>query len=224
MPEGRSVNVNAPQPAMGAAREALRPSDQDCRAIVDSIPGHVVTFTADGDIEFVNQQWLDYLGKPLGEAKTWTNGIVHPDDRSREVATWNRSIEIGQPFDSECRFCGADGVFRWFHVRAMPERDTEGRIVRGYSLRTDIEERKQAENRLQLLLDVTNQVVSNLQLDDPRLLARFGCKRAADLRARFSREQGIHSGGLYFDRGGPSPVLFCAQPSPGWVILPTCFS
>src|ERR1700756_2476182 len=156
MPEGRSVNVNAPQPAMGAAREALRPSEQDCRAIVDSIPGHVVTFTADGDIEFVNQQWLEYLGKPLGEVKTWTNGIVHPDDRSREVATWNRSIATGQPFDSECRFCRADGVFRWFHVRAMPELDTEGRIVRWYCLHTDIDERKQAENRLQLLFDVTN--------------------------------------------------------------------
>jgi len=156
------VNVNAPQPA----KKALRPSEQDCRVIVDSIPGHVVTLTAHGDIEFVNQQWQDYLGKPLDEVKTWTNGIVHPDDRSRAVATWNRSVETGQPFDCECRFCRADGVFRWFHVRAIPERDAEGRIVRWYSLRTDIDERKQAEDRLQLLLDVTNQVVSNLQIDD----------------------------------------------------------
>jgi len=42
----------------------------------------------------------------------------------------------------------------------------EGRIIRWYTLRTDIHERKQAEDRLQLLLDVTNQVVSNLQLHD----------------------------------------------------------
>src|SRR6267154_6271363 len=33
-------------------------------------------------------------------------------------------------------------------------------------LHTDIDERKQAEDRLQLLLEVTNQVVSNLQLRD----------------------------------------------------------
>jgi PAS domain-containing protein len=52
MPEGRSVNVNAPQ----QAKEALRPSEQDCQLIFDSIPGHVVTLTAHGDIEFVNQQ------------------------------------------------------------------------------------------------------------------------------------------------------------------------
>ena len=162
MPEGRSVNVNAPQPAKGA----LRPSEQDCRLIVDSIPGHVVTLTAHGDIEFVNQQWLDYLGKTLDGLKSWTSGVVHPDDLSRAVATWNLSVKTGQPYDSECRFCRADGVFRWFHVRAIPERDAEGRIVRWYGLYTDIDERKQAEDRLQLLLDVTNQVVSNLQIDD----------------------------------------------------------
>src|SRR5580693_8607247 len=162
MAEGRPVNANAPQ----LANEALRSSDQDCRRIVDSIPGHVVTFTVHGDIEFVNQQWRDYLGKPLDKVKAWTNGMVHPDDRSRALATWNRSVETGQPFDSECRFCRADGIFRWFHVRAIPERDAEGRIVRWYSLRTDIDERKQAEDRLQLLLDVTNEVVTNLQLDD----------------------------------------------------------
>jgi len=163
MPEGRSVNVNAPQPA----KEALRPGEQDCRLIVDSISAHVVTLTAHGDIEFVNQQWLDYLGKALDELQSWTNSsVVHPDDLSRVVSTWNRSVETGQPYEPECRFCRADGVFRWFHVRAIPEREAEGRIVRWYCLHTDIDERKQAENRLQLLLDVTNQVVSNLQIDD----------------------------------------------------------
>jgi formate hydrogenlyase transcriptional activator len=163
MPEGRSVNVSAQQTAKGA----LRPSEQDCLRIVDSIPGHVSTSTAQGDIEFVNQQWLDYLGKTLDELKNWTNcGFVHPDDLSRLVSTWNHSVETGQPYDSECRFRRADGVFRWFHVRAIPEREAEGWIVRWYCLHTDIEERKQAENRLQLLFDVTNQVVSNLQIDD----------------------------------------------------------
>src|SRR5882672_3122606 len=163
MPEGRSVNVNAPQPA----KEALRPGEQDCRLIVDSISAHVVTLTAHGDIEFVNQQWLDYLGKTLDELKSWTNSsVVHPDDLSRVVATGNRSVLTGQPYDSECRFCRADGVFRWFRVRAIPERDAEGRIVRWYCLHTDIDDRKQAEDRLQLLLEITNQVVSSLQLQD----------------------------------------------------------
>src|SRR5207245_1721569 len=60
----------------------------------------------------------------------------------------------------------ADGVYLWFQVRALPVRDTQGHISSWYILLTDIDKRKQAEDRLQLLLDVTNQVVSNLQLRD----------------------------------------------------------
>jgi formate hydrogenlyase transcriptional activator len=147
----------------------LAESEQRFRLIVDSIPGLVLTMTAEGELEFVSQQGLDYYGKTLDEVKSWTTSdIVHPDDLSRVVATWRRSVETGHPagYDYEYRIRRADGVYRWFQVRALPLRDTDGRIIRWYVLSTDIDERKQAEDRLQLLLDVTNQVVSNLQLQD----------------------------------------------------------
>ncbi len=147
--------------------DALRASEESLRLIVDSIPGLVNTWTAEGEIEFVGQQTLDYFGKTLGELKGWgISGIAHPDDLSRVLAGWKRSIETGHPYDSEYRLRRADGVYRWFHVRALPWRDTEGCVIRWYVLHTDIDKRKQAEDRLQLLLDVTNQVVSNLQLRD----------------------------------------------------------
>jgi formate hydrogenlyase transcriptional activator len=149
------------------AKEVLRGSEESFRLIVDSIPGLVVTMTAEGELEFVSQQCLDYFGMTLDELKGWTTSdIVHRDDLSRVLATWRRSIETGHPYDSEYRIRRADGIYRWFHVRALPLRGTEGRIVRWYALHADIDKRKQAEDRLQLLLDVTNQVVSNLQLRD----------------------------------------------------------
>jgi formate hydrogenlyase transcriptional activator len=149
------------------AKEVLRGSEESFRLIVDSIPGLVVTMTAEGELEFVSQQCLDYFGMTLDELKGWTTSdIVHRDDLSRVLATWRRSIETGHPYDSEYRIRRADGVYRWFHVRALPLRGTEGRIIRWYALHADIDKRKQAEDRLQLLLDVTNQVVSNLQLRD----------------------------------------------------------
>ena len=77
-----------------------------------------------------------------------------------------RASETGMPYDHVHRCRCADGVYRWFHSRGLPARDADGRIIRWYFLRTDIDKRKQAEDRLQLLLDVTNQVVSNLQLHD----------------------------------------------------------
>ncbi len=153
--------------ALKHANEALRASEQGFRLIVDSIPGLVNTTTAKGEFEFVSQQCVDYFGMTLDELKDWaTSDVVHPDDLSRVLATWRRAVEIGDPYESEYRIRRADGVYRWFHVRSLPSRDTEGHIIRWYTLRTDIHERKQAEDRLQLLLDVTNQVVSNLQLHD----------------------------------------------------------
>jgi formate hydrogenlyase transcriptional activator len=149
------------------AKEALRASEESFRLIVDSIPGLVATATAEGELEFVNQQFLDYFGKTLEELKGWRNSdFVHPDDLPRVLISWNRSVETGQPYDSDHRIRRADGVYRWSSLRTLPLRDSKGRILRWYSLITDIDERKQAEDRLQLLLDITNQVVSNLQLRD----------------------------------------------------------
>src|SRR3981189_3360141 len=99
--------------------------------------------------------------------KGWeTSDVIHPDDLPRAATAWKRSVETGQPFENEYRIRRADGVYRWFQGRSLPLRNSEGRIIRWYSLITDIDERKQAADRLQLLLDVTNKVVSNLQLQD----------------------------------------------------------
>src|SRR5260370_11549913 len=135
--------------------------------IVDSIPGLVCTMNAAGEVELLNRQVLEYFGKTIEELKHWaTTDAVHPDDRGRVIAAFTHSVETGHPYDMEHRCRRANGVYRWFQVRALPVRDTEGRVLSWYVLLTDIDKRKQTEDRLQLLLDVTNQVVSNLQLRD----------------------------------------------------------
>src|SRR6202521_3248235 len=121
---------------------------------------------------------MDYFGKSLEELIVGrTSDFVHPDDLPRVLAAWNRTVETGQPYDSDHRIRRADGVYRWFSLRTLPLRDNEGHIIRWYSLITDIEERKQAEDRLQLLLDITNQVVSNLQLRDLLLAISSSVRR-----------------------------------------------
>ena len=129
------------------AEDALRASEQSFRLIVDSIPGLVNTTTATGEIELANQQLLDYVGKTLEGLKDW-HPLVHPEDRARAITLWSRSVETGDVYDDEHRVRRADGVYRWFHVRALPLRDTEGRIIRWYVLCTDIDDRKKAEENL----------------------------------------------------------------------------
>jgi len=53
------------------------------------------------------------------------------------------------PHEVELRLLGTDGKYRWFFLRYNPLRDEEGRITRWYLAATDIDERKQAEQRLQ---------------------------------------------------------------------------
>jgi PAS domain S-box-containing protein len=132
------------------AEDALRSNEQSLRLIVDSIPGIVATLNAAGEVEFVNRTSLEYTGKTSEELKNWaTSDTVHPDDLPRIIEAWKHAIETGQPLDLESRSRRADGVYRWVHLRARPQRDAEGRIVRWYNLLTDIEERKRAEGELE---------------------------------------------------------------------------
>jgi len=88
------------------------------------------------------------------------------------MTLWRRSVETGYPYDDEHRLRRADGVYRWFHVRALPLQETEGHIIRWYVLSTDIDDRKKAEEELRR---------SKAYLTEAQRLSRtgsFGCKLA----------------------------------------------
>ena len=151
---GIAVERDRSQSALTLAFEKIKTNEQSLRLIVDSIPGFVSTMSAAGEVELVNRQVLEYFGKPIEEFKNWTTtDAVHPDDLPRMIDAWRRAFETGQPLDFENRGRGADGVFRWFHLRSRPQRDAEGRIVRWYTLATDIDERKRAEDKLEKVFE-----------------------------------------------------------------------
>jgi formate hydrogenlyase transcriptional activator len=131
------------------AEDALRDSERSVRLIVDGIAGLVAIMAPNGQVEYVNRQTLEYFGRTLEELKGWgTSDAVHPDDLPRVIAAWTYSVDTGDAFDVDQRLRGADGAYRWFHVRGLPLRDAEGRIVRWYNLLTDIDERRRAEEKL----------------------------------------------------------------------------
>jgi PAS domain S-box-containing protein len=130
--------------------EALRESERSVRLIVDGIAGLVAIMAPEGQIESVNHQTLEYFGRTLEELRGWaTSDAVHPEDLPQVVAAWTHSVETGDTFEVDERLRGADGAYRWFHIRGLPLRDAEGRIVRWYNLLTDIDQRRREEERLQ---------------------------------------------------------------------------
>jgi PAS domain S-box-containing protein len=143
---GAALDIDEQKSAANAAVEALRTRELDFRLIVDSIPAPVAIMTPTGEVEGVNRPVLEYFGKTFEELKGWaTSDAVHPDDLPRVAAVWREAVEAGHPYEVESRHRRADGVYRWFHVRGFPLRDTDGRIIRWCVLQIDVDDRKRAE-------------------------------------------------------------------------------
>jgi formate hydrogenlyase transcriptional activator len=131
------------------AEEKLRKDERELRRITEAIPGLIAVMTAEGTVEFINKPVQEYFGRTLDELKDWAMAdAVHPDDLPSVVETWSQSLESGQPYQIDHRCRRADGEYRWFHTSGLPLRDDAGRIFRWYVLLTDIQRRKEAEEKL----------------------------------------------------------------------------
>src|SRR5262249_411135 len=66
------LDVAANQATIGLQQVRLqRESDGNSHLLMDSIPGLVALLTADGEVQFVNRQILEYTGRTLEELKQW---------------------------------------------------------------------------------------------------------------------------------------------------------
>ena len=132
------------------AEEKIRQSDRELRQLLDLTPQHLAEFGPRGSRLYANQAALDYYELTLGE---WQNAepysLLHPEDAERvKIETPNR-FRIGSPYDSEMRLRRKDGQYRWFLFHFNPMLDEQRHITRWYVAMVDIEDRKQAEQRLQ---------------------------------------------------------------------------
>jgi PAS domain S-box-containing protein len=148
------------------AAEAQRASERRFRLIVDGLPVLLSTATPDGELDQANRHYLEYFGATLEElkAREAVHGL-HPDDRERVLPVRKAAIEAGRPYEIECRRRRADGVYRWFCLRAFPLRDAEGRVALWYRLQIDIEDQKKAERELQLTIDSIPTLVGTYRPD-----------------------------------------------------------
>src|SRR5216683_2740487 len=134
------------------AEEKIRQSEMELRQILDFAPQYLSVLGPDRDRDrlFVNKAMLDYFGFTLEEWRSRDRRkYYHPDDWERLASETQSKFLSGLPHEYEARFLRKDGQYRWFLFRWNPIRDEQGRVTRWYAAATDIEERKQAEQRLQ---------------------------------------------------------------------------
>jgi PAS domain S-box-containing protein len=130
------------------AYEALKQAEDRIRLVIDTIPTMAWSLRPDGVLDFVNQRWLDYTGLSFAEAMADPKRIMHPEDLSKTTQKWLLNMAAGEPHEDEMRLRRADGEYRWFLIRTVPLLDQQGNIAKWYGTCTEIEDRKDAEQKL----------------------------------------------------------------------------
>jgi PAS domain S-box-containing protein len=145
------------------AEEALKASEEQFRALADSIPNLAWWANGDGYITWYNRRWYDYTGTTPEQMEGWGWQSVHdPEALPKVLEQWKASIATGEPFEMEFPLRGGDGTFRAFLTRGIPVKDPAGRVIRWFGTNTDVSLLKEAENERELLLAEVQRHVAEL--------------------------------------------------------------
>lgn len=124
-------------------REALRASESRYRFLAEAIPVQIWTARPDGSLDYVTNRVAQYFGlsaeRILGDG--WRN-LIHPDDLPKAIERWVHSLSTGDPYQVEFRLRRADGLYRWYIGRALPQLDDDGKVVHWFGTNTDIDDQK----------------------------------------------------------------------------------
>ncbi|QJR37038.1 hybrid sensor histidine kinase/response regulator [Gemmatimonas groenlandica] len=127
------------------ADEARAESQRQLEFVMDSMPQKIFTASPEGEIGYLNPQWMEYTGLPAADIRDWSgSALIHPDDLSMTISIWQRDLPNGTPIHIEHRFRCADGTYRWHISRAIPMRDTSGELIMWVGSSTDMHALREA--------------------------------------------------------------------------------
>jgi PAS domain S-box-containing protein len=143
-----------PDPA--AERVQAVAISREFREIIDALPAFVWCAIPDGAIEFLNRRGLEYTGFSLEHIRGWSwrdTNILHPDDMEALFDAWQSIVASGKQGEIQARMRRFDGEYKWFLFRVAPLYDGGGRLIAWWGVDVEIDERKQAEDRLRRAFD-----------------------------------------------------------------------
>ncbi|TCD10251.1 PAS domain S-box protein [Pedobacter frigidisoli] len=136
---------------------ALQNVVDELEFLADAVPPVVWSSKTDGNLDYINRRWFDQTGKSDEETlgARWAENL-HPEDLPGALVAWKHSLETGDPYETEFRCLDKYGEFRWYLVRAMPLRDTNGNIVKWYGTNTDVHHQKELEKQKDNFLGIAS--------------------------------------------------------------------
>lgn len=134
--------------------------------LADTLPQIVWSANPDGLLDWYNKQWFDYTGLTLEETQGWGwSAALHPDDIDKTVKMWTACVETGDEYQMEYRFKrSCDGEYRWHLGRALPIRDSSGKIIKWFGTGIDIHDYKKTETAfLEIKEDLELKILNRTQ-------------------------------------------------------------
>jgi PAS domain S-box-containing protein len=173
-----------------ASKVESRPAGRATGELVDAIPQLAWATDDDGLIVEANPRWTQYAGAPPDTSLPLREALdVHADDAPGFDQRWAAVLSSGEAFERTVRLRRRDGVYRWFLVLIVPDRDETGAIVRWAGTATDIDDLQRAyrtADRLRLILD---SVVEAIIVFDPVTLRIEEVNRGALILLGRARDQ-----------------------------------
>ena len=174
--DDNSVELNSgvlvAQAAATSASE-LSANQEQARLMASIVPALLFTTAPDLSVRDINQSFYDYIGLSEGQflAGGW-DSVIHPDDRAENHRRWKIAVEQGEVFEHEHRLRAANGDWRWFLSRSVPQRDAQGKLVRWFGSAVDIDQRRRDEIRQRRLLAEVQHRAKNILAVIRSLLSR----------------------------------------------------
>lgn len=137
--------------------EELRKSTEQFQVFITTNSDTLYKMSADWT-EMKTLQGDDFLAEATVPILDWLRKYIPEDEFSRIQSVINEAIAGKKPFEMEHRVIRADGSIGWTFSRAVPFLDEHGEIVEWFGAATDITERKQAENDLAFLAEISQEL------------------------------------------------------------------
>jgi len=125
--------------------------------VTDFAPQIIWSATSEGNIDFINQGWVNFTGlsKKSAYNSNWKS-IIHPDDFPVVEHAWKESLIKGRPYQIEYRIQRYDGVYFWHLERALPLLNEDGEITKWYGTTINIHEQKELQHQKDEFLGIAS--------------------------------------------------------------------